>query len=384
MSISEVSDFDFSQIMIGLFRQLGGAFVLQKVSSNVVLVSEKLLTVFAAAVTVEAFPSTCHLLWEAPQSSLVHISLLPDLEGSLFFSQPWRTGGAITEAETKPDALMILITGQITGLQWLHPIATHRGHAVPDVSFWLLHFCPKALLHFFFSMISHYGLIIGVIQLIAKKLKVRSNYTDSHRLAKVSAFLCGATPLMRQPPIIKGRPPQRGSSLPWLPPVLLSFLLLFFSPVFLFSSSPLSFLESSQPCSPLTSHLLLIWGGNRVERPSKDVFMFRESFRKMKLSTLIVFLCLGTFWMKCLWSEESGRLSLCVQIPVRTTPIPLASISTNSWSTHWKAIPGELSYRAFGWLFVVRQEPLICSIKTILKTSFRLFIWRIFWTIRHT
>lgn len=62
MSISEVSDFDFSQIMIGLFRQLGGAFVLQKVSSDVVLVSEKLLTVSAAAVAVEAFPSTCHLL----------------------------------------------------------------------------------------------------------------------------------------------------------------------------------------------------------------------------------------------------------------------------------------------------------------------------------
>lgn len=30
-----------------------------------------------------------------------------------------------------------------------------------------------------------------------------SNYADSHRRTKVSASLCGATPLMRQPPIIE-------------------------------------------------------------------------------------------------------------------------------------------------------------------------------------
>lgn len=46
-----------------------------------------------------------------------------------------------------------------------------------------------------------------------------SNYTDSHRRIKVSASLCGATPLMRQPPIIETRHPPRGTSsgVPWLP-----------------------------------------------------------------------------------------------------------------------------------------------------------------------
>lgn len=43
-------------------------------------------------------------------------------------------------------------------------------------------------------------------------LKVLSNYTDSHRHVKVSASLCGATPMMRQPPIIETRPPVRGTS----------------------------------------------------------------------------------------------------------------------------------------------------------------------------
>lgn len=42
------------------------------------------------------------------------------------------------------------------------------------------------------------------------KLKVLSNYTDSHGRVKVSASLCGATPLMRQPPIIETRHPPRG------------------------------------------------------------------------------------------------------------------------------------------------------------------------------
>lgn len=41
------------------------------------------------------------------------------------------------------------------------------------------------------------------------KLKVWSNYTDSHRRIKVSASLCGATPLMRQHPIIETRHPLR-------------------------------------------------------------------------------------------------------------------------------------------------------------------------------
>lgn len=58
------------------------------------------------------------------------------------------------------------------------------------------------------------------------KLKVWSNYTDSHRRIKVSASLCGATPLMRQCPIIETRHPLRGMSsvVPWLPlmgPILL-------------------------------------------------------------------------------------------------------------------------------------------------------------------
>lgn len=43
------------------------------------------------------------------------------------------------------------------------------------------------------------------------KLKVLSNYADSHRRTKVSASLCGATPLMRQPPIIES---HRGEQAP--------------------------------------------------------------------------------------------------------------------------------------------------------------------------
>lgn len=50
-----------------------------------------------------------------------------------------------------------------------------------------------------------------------QKLKVRSNYMDSHRRRKVSGFLCGATPLMRQPPIIEHRQtPTDGNEL-WRP-----------------------------------------------------------------------------------------------------------------------------------------------------------------------
>lgn len=57
------------------------------------------------------------------------------------------------------------------------------------------------------------------------KLKVLSNYTDSHRRIKVSASLCGATPLMKQPPIIETRHPPRGTSsgvprLPLMGPIL--------------------------------------------------------------------------------------------------------------------------------------------------------------------
>lgn len=97
--------------------------------------------------------------------------------------------------------------------------------------------------HFFFFFLRHSALqfvqkhfsILNDISLWAdnwrdsvncNKLKVLSNYTDSHRRIKVSASLCGATPLMRRPPIIETRHPPRGTSsgVPWLPlmgPILL-------------------------------------------------------------------------------------------------------------------------------------------------------------------
>lgn len=45
------------------------------------------------------------------------------------------------------------------------------------------------------------------------KLKVLSNYADSHRHVKVSASLSGATPMMRQPPIIESKTPSEENRL---------------------------------------------------------------------------------------------------------------------------------------------------------------------------
>lgn len=54
------------------------------------------------------------------------------------------------------------------------------------------------------------------------KLKVLSNYTDSHRRVKVSASLWWATPTMKQPPIIESRLWTRGAISRDLTPLIVS------------------------------------------------------------------------------------------------------------------------------------------------------------------
>lgn len=151
-----------------------------------------------------------------------------------------------------------------------------------------------------------------------------SNYTDSHRRIKVSASLCGATPLMRQPPIIETRHPPRGTSsgVP-LTPTDGSYLLLvhrsmfFFIVNFVIPTLP-HFINGSAGSAHCCRYKLPDFFPHigRTNNPSNSIFLNNVTLSEVYLSKRDVFLfillnCWMTSWLICI-----SIFTTCVSLTV--------------------------------------------------------------------